>query len=773
MARKPSSPATNAPSDLKRRIDKQLREGHSQQALELAKELCRHQPGPASDAVLHRAYLERIRELRTQGRSRDAKTVLDHLLGLPINDPPLLEAIALELAHAGHVARAVETAQRAGKPELQPQVLGIAADVAVQQRQAGRGLLPEELRPGFDLILQAFAQLEAGQDDALKETLQGIGLQSPFLEWKVFSRSLQAYYASDDARAVENWSRLRADRLPARLAAPFRFAVDPAFRAAQPPQTQAALQRQSDRLHEGSLVASLRSLQAALSAENVPLAFRLAEGIVPRLRQEAPELAARLARVFQGAIIHHGDRPDLQRYRRVFGAPADDPELNRLEAIALERCNDLEEAHKFWQKYEKTVAANPAAWPEGQADKVRALIWAHMGENADRLPDLDPLEDMPAFFRDSPARPRPLRPTAEECFERSLQLDPEQLSTHVDLVQHHIHEEKPAKVEVAARRLLARFPDHAPTLEVLADQVVQQRNFADGLTLLERARQANPLEPRLRRKVGTAHLLVARTHAEAGRFDEARAGYQAALTFEGPDRAGTYCKWAATELKAGDAARADALLAQALAAAGHRLPVAFFMLVELVRFKIKPALRKRFEEEFTAALAEPAGAAPALACLGFAAAHRAAGVKYTGQKGHEKMVVGYLDRVSPAEFTEAQLQEVCGALPALGDMKLVRRYAGLGKKRFKANPRFLLSEADTYLPPRVKRPNVYKVQQLLYKAGQLAEKLPPGEREQVQKEIQRREEESGLTGFRRGGPLGMLAEMFGRMAGTEDDDDAR
>ena len=134
-----------------------------------------------------------------------------------------------------------------------------AADAAIQKQAAGRALLPPDMQPDFDRILQAFREIEAGQDDQAKTTLQGIGLRSPFLEWKVFLRGLQAYYQQDDARAVENWQRLDTDRLPARLAAPFRFQIDAAFRAAQPPATQALLRKQADHVSSNVLLTHLRS----------------------------------------------------------------------------------------------------------------------------------------------------------------------------------------------------------------------------------------------------------------------------------------------------------------------------------------------------------------------------------------------------------------------------------------------------------------------------------------------------------------------------------
>src|SRR5438445_432127 len=113
-----------------------------------------------------------------------------------------------------------------------------AGDVRVQEAQAPRPQprgtarshprpgrarrRPAELHDDFDRTVRAFAQAHAGQDDAARETLQAVGLRSPFAEWKLLIRGLLAYYARDDARALENWQRLSADRLPARVTAPLR-----------------------------------------------------------------------------------------------------------------------------------------------------------------------------------------------------------------------------------------------------------------------------------------------------------------------------------------------------------------------------------------------------------------------------------------------------------------------------------------------------------------------------------------------------------------------
>src|SRR5204862_3088538 len=138
---------------------------------------------------------------------------------------------------------------------------------------AARDRLPDPLRPAYDAVRTAFSRYEVGADDAAREALQAVGLSSPFLDWKLLLRGLIAYAAGDDGRALDNWSRLAADRLAARLAAPLRFALDPAYRAAHSPAVQATLQRQGDRL-VGGVVPGLRALQGRPARGRLADAFR-------------------------------------------------------------------------------------------------------------------------------------------------------------------------------------------------------------------------------------------------------------------------------------------------------------------------------------------------------------------------------------------------------------------------------------------------------------------------------------------------------------------
>ena len=195
--------------------------------------------------------------------------------------------------------------------------MGRAADAAVQQSKGGRKLLPEALCRDYDRIVRAFAQVESRQDDNARETLQGISLRSPFLEWKYLLRGLQAFYQGQDARALENWQRLQPDRLPARLAAPLRILID-----ARIPACPAC--RNTGRSEETSRPVPGRWMHAPIAddPDGTGRPATAGAGLPPGREccadpaSGSPQLLPRLAACFFWAIVDRGQFEDVSRYQR-------------------------------------------------------------------------------------------------------------------------------------------------------------------------------------------------------------------------------------------------------------------------------------------------------------------------------------------------------------------------------------------------------------------------------------------------------------------------
>ncbi len=420
MSKKHHKPVQTSTAELKARIERTRNEGRFQQALELVKQLHKAEPTPANLDLLKDTYLKRAAQLRTQGYNRDSAAVLEVAWRLDEKNAAWTEKLAAELALSGDVVRSTQLLQRL-PGGISPATMGRLADAAFQQEKNGRASLPAALQPEFDSILLAFKQVEASQDEQAKATLQSIGLRSPFLEWKLLLRGYQAYYQGDDERARENWQRLDPQRLPARLAAPIRVFIDPAYRRAQPAATQEALKKQFDWLQGSALVPQMRSLRTALNdQESLAPAFRIAENVIPAIKQQTPHLVPRLANCMYWAILRTG--PDeLPRFKRVFGTPPDDPNFNRLTAMALDSGGELEGAHDYWQRLDKEIEKKPEAWPGEQAKLARALIWLRMANNAASLPTAEMREKLPHFLRGLDHIPKKLNPGAEGLFREGAE----------------------------------------------------------------------------------------------------------------------------------------------------------------------------------------------------------------------------------------------------------------------------------------------------------------------------------------------------------------
>ena len=718
-----------SPEELRRRVDRARQEGRFQQALELTKQLHKHEPTPTHLELLKEVYLGRARQLRNQGLTRDALTVLDVASHLDGTSPAWLERLAQEMALCGEVRRTLALIDNLPDPASAQRILAYVADAAVQQEAAGRAALPPALQADFDRILLAFAQVELGQDEQARETLQGVGLRSPFLEWKLLLRGLQAYWQNEDERAVENWQRLTSERLPARLAAPFRFRIDAAFRAAQLPATQAALNKQADRLQGSTLLSQLRSLQATLAHKGkTAAALRQVEALLPMLRQEATQLVSRLAACFYWQILESGP-DDILRYQRVFGPPPDDPHFHRLQAIGYERADELRLAHRHWQQYEQEISAHPEKWPGDQANHARALIWQRMGQNAASIPEPKRKQRGRSFgmFGDMDSFAA-LDPSAEKCFQKSLALAPDLLETHEALVRYHLEGKREGKAEKSARQLLQHFPDHVPTLELLSDLRRKHGDYGVALELIEQALRGNALDRQLRRKASDAHLLLARARVETDYFDEARLQFQSALDLSsGSDGSMILAHWAACEFKAGQTTQAEQLIQQALSRTTAPVGISYLLLTEVLRLKLDRALKKRFEQDLKSGLAMPNQEGAVFLTRILAGLH-SGDIRYIGQKGHMQKVLSYIYKSRELNFTEPQLEELCRNLIDMEAYPQARRSANIGERCYPDSPFFPYLHALAWIEQQGRHVPTWQVVPLLKRARSLAHAQPSNER---------------------------------------------
>ena len=774
MPKRPPNQSSTYTADAKARIERTRREGRYQQALELVKQLYKYEPTPAHLELLKDTYLQRALQLHAMGAVRDAATVLEVASRLDEKNRPWLERLAKELARCGDATRLQMLTDRlaklpGGTPALDigRQLLTAVADAAVLQEGTGKNTLPAELRQDYDRILQAFREVENGQDAAARQTLAAVGIKSPFLEWKLLLRGFQAYYANDDERARENWQRLDPERPPARLASPFRAAIDPPYLHAQAPPVQVKLQQQFDSTQGTDLRVHLQALRKALDhPESLSQALGLAERLLPQLQQQAPQIVTRLATIFYWKVLETGPS-DIARYRRIFGGVPTDPKFDRLNALGNELAGDMDKAHRHWEAYQKDIAAMPQVWPGEENNLARALVWIKMAENADSIPTAEQFKKLPRAIRQMEAAPKPLHPTSEECYYKAIELAPTLIDAHAGLFRSMLANGKESPAVKAGEALLEKFPHDVETARMLGTLFYNLNRYKRACEVWEHVIEMQPLDATARQWLGAASRGRARELVVKKDYDEARLRYQTALDYAGTgQRQSVLCSWAVAERVAGDEARADELLAQARALVGE-LYISYHLLVEAQRLSLSAKERTRLSKEFAKELAEPVDTPTVVALVEYASALVEADVTYFGIKTHVKKIVSLSSKVDVATLDEQQLLRL---LKALVGQEVVGRIVPplfrSGQLRFPNNPHFFYQEAIYLMgdePDESLRD--YKVRRPLEHAARLAHLRPAGEPgiKEMLADIERR-----LSLLRM---LNPYADVFSRMFGGRGMDD--
>ena len=652
-------------------------------------------PGSVSPAVRNRVYLAAAGFFADHDRTadfdrvyRDAATVTD--------DAEFTHQFAVVCAYGGKLADA-ETliGSHPAAATVRADLLTAAADRAIRTRS--RTDLPAEFHPAFDAVLAALAGYEAGDDEAARVALDGVGVRSPFREWKLLIRGLTAHAVGDSDRAAENWQRLDPDRLPARLAAPLRSPTDSSGNTTASTASQ-RLRESAD----GPLVRLLAEIRNEFSGDNsLTKAFRLVGKALPLLADAAPDLKPRLANAFYTAILAQGQPDDLNRYLKAFGPVPDDPKFARLEAIIYEQAGELETSNRLWAAYAKWLAGPPSGWPADLATRVRAIIALRMAANAVKFEAAE-VNTFPPIRVRKPAKSKAPPPTldAHALYRNAAVLAPDWDVPAEKLFTVCIDRGKPTDAENVARTFLTHRPNHLGMLDRLATMYAKAGRVDDARDARLKALDANPLDRATRAAAATALLALARRRLVDGRPADAMAALD--------ERAGL-CReqWPVAERclrsviarKLGQTADADTLRDEALAEPASELTAAYFLCVDSGLAKLKPADKRPADQRLAKLLGQSVVRPGELiavyaACRGY----EAEAIVYRGQKTHLKKIIDLAPKTITADATVIEFEQLVDLLAAKNEWKPCEKLAAGLAKRFPDNPVFPLAlvEAEVF-----------------------------------------------------------------------------
>lgn len=351
-------------------VEAHLASGNLAAAVVAIRQVHQTQPTPESLALYRRVLDYQACQSIDHKNQAEFDRILNVAEALEPKDQDWAFTRATWLAKWGRLPQALMTLSAEADEVSRQKLVAHAADRAIRFKSYTG--LPEEHHEGCKTIVLAFAKYERGDDDAARELLQNVGLQSPFLEWKLMLRGLMAYAASDDAKALDNWQRLAKERLPARLIWPLRARLDEAFRNSHTPTVVGVWNEQARELSGSKTQSLVMELQKTIG-QPAPLgpAWPTIEAAWAALKPQHPELADRLGHCVYHAIVRQGHPNDLSRYKRIFGTPTDDPDFHRLQAMVLESQEQIVPAISFWGKYERWLGTKPASWNETILKRAR------------------------------------------------------------------------------------------------------------------------------------------------------------------------------------------------------------------------------------------------------------------------------------------------------------------------------------------------------------------------------------------------------------------
>lgn len=699
-------------------IDLLLRAGKFPEAIERARWQFKLQPTKAIETIYRTTLMAACEHYTRQNALRDANVFLAEAESLGSDDPQWWARLALMRCELGDPGAANKLAERSGDPSLKQRLLEKQADRAVREGPAARPYLTPELQVGYDCVVKAFAEYEKGRDDEARATLNAIGLQSPFLDWKLLIRGLIAWAANDVPKAIENWSRLKADRLPAQIAAPFRFGVDRSFASTIPADRGPEVARQVEVLGmSGGLADGLRRLRRFLADERgFDRAMTTAKAIMPELIKLGPTAKSRLADIAYWALIEIGEAADMDRYLKVFGPHPDDKEFLRLRAMVFEAMDKPREAHQSWNMYQQWLERSLERWPGDLGKRAQALIFHRMGELAVQLEefsDLPELADLLDFFqrpgkKTPKAPPVSVKPTAKECFARAVELAPDWTVPALELLAEA--EDDPAESARIADRLIKQFPNNIEVIEAATKAFELAEDHEKARKCVRTALQINPLDRRLRSRVAILSLEEARALALKKNGERAEAALKEATELGDPAvlRVVESIR-AAMQIQRGESEKGAALASAIEQSPDQRLAAPYRLFVELSRLKLKKKDLDPYLVRFQQVLSSPSTIGEKRAILDSLHVYLRDAVPYRGLKTQQKMIIAELTK--SVDGPQEELIQLGLALHRLGEWKSLEEMSMRAQRLHEWSPHLAFFTLDSQIARRPRMRINYRIGQ--------------------------------------------------------------
>lgn len=673
------------------------------------KQLLKLPTNTAGQEILNKFYFDLLEQILTAQRSQITREML-----VDIPKSPLTDARKLL------IVRALEFVGRGNEADAWLQKIQDANIVKGHQtRLLSQHVIDSKLTtmpPNFNpklwdeivAIRAAFAAYEAGHDDEAKNHLNQVGLASPLMEWKLLIRGLMAWTAKDDAKAMDNWSRLNSTGYPFSLIEPLYLQIQHLRQLDDQFFTTTAFQK--FRVLRGGIFDDLARYAQQGRMQRADVDLKKAEAIANHLKRLSPTLYEQFCRYIYWLTIPI-PMPDLPATKTIFFTPVEDAKLLRYRALRATKQLDAK-ASTLWIEYNKWLHENQAIVPANLYQQIRIAIHQEVIRINQEIM-LDEHISLSHLFFATRMASNPFEEAAAVILHQAqliLELDPKQYSALLTIF--NVYEQLIAEESVVTRKnqYIARQLSILEAIEKDHFHIAECRDFVlkyyqkNGnqerlIELLPQAIQADPFNTSLVKEY-TRYLFqqivrcistgdLPQTTALLAAYD------RQTVQFNIPEELQVQISAirAAIDYKQSNLTSYEQRLA-ALLANKERLTGIFFLFVNITLLKVVKKRRDLILTQFTTELAECQRASQFQSLIPTIILCQLTGIKFTNST---KIYSHVFDRFVSTLLNEPERQAVVKAMLLLHELKCYPQLLRVSQElvsRNRNNPFDLLMYAE-------------------------------------------------------------------------------
>jgi len=491
-------------------------------AKEWLKELCKRSKEQYLPQLIE-CYNGLAKQMLEKGQTAEAKIIFDHIRFLAGDKVDPFAEAQLATRSGDYLAAAEVLIRRYGdgnKPLNTEDGRGMADALVVAFEDIP--LLKEEnpkLYGELTAVRRALEHVCAGRfTDALSE-LKHIRLQSVFAGWRLFIKGLCAFYTGENSRAREAFCRLGNESLLSRAARPFIVIIDKDTRLTSRDEVKEPLLQQVCRiLNMSDMATALPRAEYLWRLRRYADSYAHVAQTLNGFPSEEPGLSHTLSLFYFNAISHM-DPWQADKYltgihsvlRKKNNASIDFLFFTRMRNLYFDN-NPKVPDHDYLRTWEEFLIFYHQV--HGENSKLRALVYAHLGDIFAREEDSDPF----AFIFERKKQKAGIRnfELAEDAYENSLKLNGHDKDVHLKILRLYEIAGDNSKRNKKLDEIIRLFPDDKDSLAKNGNFCIERKAFLKGIEFLKRAAALDPLDRNNRESLCIAYIKASQHFAKQG-----------------------------------------------------------------------------------------------------------------------------------------------------------------------------------------------------------------------------------------------------------------